>query len=155
MHAQEFHDKESLTVPKASCLVLVQQNLDRRMPTLIANWRHIPGVMYIADKRAQSCSLQSGEAPAAKQEGHATTAPGGQVTTSAADEKPPKPQKRSGVTIPSAFKYLTSTSFKREALPPPPGVPSIPDTPEEVRCDFLNSPYERNLKYCIERCVYG
>lgn len=74
--------------------------------------------------------VQSGEVPAAGQDGQATTAPGGQATT-AAEEKPPRPQKRA-ITIPSAFKYLTSTSFKREPPPPPPGIPSIPDAPEEV-----------------------
>ncbi|KAK9902754.1 hypothetical protein WJX75_004977 [Coccomyxa subellipsoidea] len=72
---------------------------------------------------------QSGEVPAAGQDAQATTAPGGQATI-AAEEKPPRPQKRA-ITIPSAFKYLTSTSFKREPPPPPPGVPSIPDAPEE------------------------
>lgn len=47
------------------------------------------------------------------------------------EAKPPKGPK-SVVTIPSPFKYLTSTSFKKQPPQPPPGVPTIVEPPEEV-----------------------
>ncbi|BDA51135.1 probable serine/threonine-protein kinase STY8 at C-terminar half [Coccomyxa sp. Obi] len=64
---------------------------------------------------------QSGEAPPARQESQASSAPA---------SKPPKPQ-RSKPVVPSAFTSWASLSFKKDLGPVPPDAPSHPDAPEE------------------------